>query len=82
MLEFGQYISFVVLVIVGMITDLHLGGKPMLRLAAALFQILRWNIRIWTLIIENISHSINMGNTCYDWSRLHGPSTHSAFVSL
>ena len=31
MLEFGQYISFVVLVIVGMITDLHLSGKPMLR---------------------------------------------------
>ena len=31
MLEFGQYISFVVLVIVGMITDLHLGGKPILR---------------------------------------------------
>ena len=31
MLEFGQYISFVALVIVGMITDLHLGGKPMLR---------------------------------------------------
>ena len=31
MLEFGQYISFVALVIVGMIIDLHLGGKPMLR---------------------------------------------------
>ena len=31
MVEFGQDISFVVLVIVGMITDLHLGGKPILR---------------------------------------------------
>ena len=28
MLEFGQDISFVALVIVGMITDLHLGGNP------------------------------------------------------
>ena len=31
MLEFGQDISFVALVIVGMITDLHLVGKPMFR---------------------------------------------------
>ena len=28
MLEFGQDISFVALVIVGMITDLHLAGNP------------------------------------------------------
>ena len=31
MLEFGQGISFVALVIIRMISDLHLGGKPMLR---------------------------------------------------
>ena len=31
MLEFGQDISFVALVIIRMISDLHLGGKPMLR---------------------------------------------------
>ena len=31
MVEFGQDISFVALVIVGMITDLHLAGKPMFR---------------------------------------------------
>ena len=33
MLEFGQDISFVALVIVGMITDLHLAGKPMFDLS-------------------------------------------------
>ena len=31
-LEFRQYISFVALVIIGMISDLHLGGKRMSRL--------------------------------------------------
>ena len=30
MLEFGQDISFVALVIIAMISDLHLGGKLML----------------------------------------------------
>ena len=29
MLEFREYISFVALVIIGMISDLHLGGKHM-----------------------------------------------------
>ena len=29
MLEFGQHISFVALVIIAMISDLHLGGKLM-----------------------------------------------------
>ena len=31
-LEFRHYISFVALVIIGMISDLHLGGKRMSRL--------------------------------------------------
>ena len=31
MLEFGQDISFVALVIIEMISELHLRGKPMLR---------------------------------------------------
>ena len=31
MLECGQDISFMALVILGMTTDLHLGGKPMVR---------------------------------------------------
>ena len=35
MLEFGQDISFVALVIIRMISDLHLGGKPMSRLVQA-----------------------------------------------
>ena len=61
MLKFGQDISFVALVIVGMITDLHLAGKPMFRPVQATWptypehrfssvtkSILRWNIRIWT----------------------------------
>ena len=34
-LEFRQYISFVALVIIGMISDLHLGGKRMSRLVTA-----------------------------------------------
>ena len=34
------------------------------------------------MIIERFQTHIYMGNTCYDWSRLHGPSTHSAFVSV
>ena len=35
MLEFGQDISFVALVVIRMISDLHLGGKPMSRLVQA-----------------------------------------------
>ena len=35
MLEFGQGISFVALVIIRMISDLHLGGKLMPRLVQA-----------------------------------------------
>ena len=35
MLEFGQDISFVALVIIRMISDLHLGGKPMSQLVQA-----------------------------------------------
>ena len=31
MLDFGQDISFVALVFIGMISDLHLGGKHLLR---------------------------------------------------
>ena len=34
-LEFRQYISFVALVIIGMISDLHLGGKRMSRFVTA-----------------------------------------------
>ena len=35
MLEFREYASFVALVIIGMISDLHLGGKRMSRLVPA-----------------------------------------------
>ena len=101
MLEFGQYISFVVLVIVGMITDLHLSGKPMLRPVQATWpkypercfysvtlsqkvDLERWHLdRIFNfvalMITEKISDYIYMGNSSYDLSRLHGPSTRSVF---
>ena len=65
MLEFGQYISFVVLVIVGMITDLHLSGKThvatcpgyMAKVPGALFLLCKlsqkwtWNVGIWDRIL-------------------------------
>ena len=67
MLEFGQDISFVALVIIRMISDLHLGGKPMLRPVQATWP--KYPQRLFSLVTMSkieMSHC-NLGGTLVLW---------------